>query len=318
MPNVTFINDTQVPLHICLKQVSPLHYANSVPANGGKATVHTGKVWFTIQARIDRGDNSYDRFQTYAPIAAVTIGVLSVASGAIYIAGASAAAGGTVAAVSAVAARVSAAVATHTPTAKRLLKYATKGQTVAKIGQVVGIGGGAIAGAKTASEGKEVEKKKPVDQQLKDKAAQASKSALRKLLQGSVVSSAGWYIDRDRTIRITGGPHASMADDLLVIETDTTVPFTIVDETGKTVAVGNQNGGEPVPATDAPEDELDDTEDAAKLNPAPGSSIAMGIGSITAAAAATGGASVLQAEGRQQETTHDGYWMRTLQDEKRH
>ncbi|KAJ1032075.1 hypothetical protein NDA13_002450 [Ustilago tritici] len=311
MPNVTIINDTQVPLHICLKQVSPLHYANSVPPDGGRATMHTGKVWFTIQARIDRGDNSYDKFQTFAPIAAVTIGALSLGAGAVYFAGASAAAGGTVAAVSAVGARISAAVASHTPTVKRLMKYASKGQTVAKIAQVVGIGGGALASAKGATG-----KSKPVEQQLKDKAAQASKSALRKLLQGSVVSSAGWYIDRDRTIRITGGPRASVTQDgLLVIETDTTVPFTLVDETGKTVAIGNQDGAEPVPASaaaEADDDELDDTEDAAKLNPRPGHAVAMGIGSATAAAAGVGAASVLQAEGKQQEKKKDGFWMRTL------
>ncbi|SPC65026.1 uncharacterized protein UHOD_00072 [Ustilago sp. UG-2017b] len=311
MPNVTIINDTQVPLHICLKQVSPLHYANSVPPDGGRATMHTGKVWFTIQARIDRGDNSYDKFQTFAPIAAVTIGALSLGAGAVYFAGASAAAGGTVAAVSAVGARISAAVASHTPTVKRLMKYASKGQTVAKIAQVVGIGGGALASAKGATG-----KSKPVEQQLKDKAAQASKSALRKLLQGSVVSSAGWYIDRDRTIRITGGPRASVTQDgLLVIETDTTVPFTLVDETGKTVAIGNQDGAEPVPASaaaEADDDELDDTEDAAKLNPRPGHAVAMGIGSATAAAAGVGAAPVLQAEGKQQEKKKDGFWMRTL------
>lgn len=308
MPNVTFINDTQVPLNICLKQVSPLHYANSVPPNGGRASMHTGKVWFTIQARIDRGDNGYDKFQTYAPIAAVTIGALSLGAGAIYFAGASVAAGGTVAAVSAAAARISAAVATHTPTAKRLLKYASKGQTVAKIGQVVGIGGGALAGAKGANG-----KTKPVDQQLKDKAAQASKSALQKLLQGSVLSSAGWYIDRDRTIRITGGPKASTTSDgLLVIETDTTVPFTLVDETGKVVAVGNQAGGDPVPKSQAAKDELDDTEDVAKLNGPPGESVSMAIGSATAAAAAPGAAPVLRAEGKQQQKKKDGFWMRTL------
>ncbi|TKY90057.1 hypothetical protein EX895_000055 [Sporisorium graminicola] len=295
MPKVTIINDTQVPLNICLKQVSPLHYANSVPPNGGRATMHTGRVWFTIQARIDRGDNGYDKFQTYAPIAAITVGALSLGAGAIYFAGVSAAAGGTVAAVSAVAARVSTAVATHTPTVKRLLKYASKGQTVAKIGQVVGIGGGALAGAKGANG-----KTKPVDQQLKDKAAQASKSALKKLLQGSVVSSAGWYIDRDRTIRITGGPKASLADGLLVIETDTTVPFTLVDETGKTVAVGNQAGGDPVPHIRTEGDDLDATEDAAKLNQPPGSSVAMGVGSATTAAAQT------------QKKKKDGFWMRVL------
>ncbi|GAC96595.1 hypothetical protein PHSY_004177 [Pseudozyma hubeiensis SY62] len=309
MPKVVIINDTQVPLNICLKQVSPLHYANKVPPNGGRATMHTGRVWFTIQARIDRGDNGYDKFQTYAPIAAITIGAVSLGAGAIYFAGAAAAAGGAAAAASAVAARITAVVATHTPTAKRLLKYASKGQTVAKIGQVVGIGGGALAGAKGANG-----KPKPVDQQLKDKAAQASKSALQKLLQGSVLSSAGWYIDRDRTIRITGGPKATITDaGLLVIETDTTVPFTLVDETGKTVAVGNQAPGDPVPASvAAPADGLDHTEDAAKLNTPPGASVAMGIGSATAAAAGPGGAPVLQAEGRTQKKKKDGFWMRTL------
>ncbi len=128
-----------------------------------------------------------------------------------------------------------------------------------------------------------------------------------------MLSSAGWYIDRDRTIRITGGPRAAIEDGLLVIETDTTVPFTLVDETGKTVAVGNQDGAEAVPEDETGEDDdLDDTEDAAKLNPPVGSTLAMGIGSATAAAAGTGGAPVLQAEGRQQEKTKDGFWMRTL------
>lgn len=64
MPTVKIINDTSVPLHICLSQVSPLHYANSVPPKGGSATMRVGRVWFTIQARIDRGDNGYDKFQT--------------------------------------------------------------------------------------------------------------------------------------------------------------------------------------------------------------------------------------------------------------
>ncbi|PWZ03036.1 hypothetical protein BCV70DRAFT_10127 [Testicularia cyperi] len=306
MPTVTFINDTQVPLNICLKQVSPLHYANSVPPNGGRATMHTGKVWFTIQARIDRGGNGYDKFQTFAPIAAITIGALSIGAGAIYLAGATAAAGGTAAAVSAVAARISAVAATHTPTFKRLLKYANKGQKVAQIGQVVGIGGGALAGARSGSG-----KNKTVEEQLRDKGAQASKSALQKLLQGSVLSSSGWYIDRDRTIRITGGPNATMADGVLVVETDTTVPFNLVDESGKTVAVGNQDGGDPVPASQRVDDDDDDTEDVAKLNGQPGQSVGMGVGAATAAAAATGGAPVLQAEGQKQKKK-DGFWMRTL------
>lgn len=305
MPQVTFINDTQVPLHICLKQVSPLHYANSVPPQGGRATLHTGKVWFTIQARIDRGDNTYDKFQTWAPIAGISIGALSLGAGAIYFVGASAAAGGTVAAMSAVAARLSAVVATHTPTFKRLMGYASKGQTVAKIGQVVGIGGGALAGAKSANS-------KTPDQHIKDKAAQASKSILKKLLQGSVLSSAGWYIDKDRVIRIQGGPVATTTPEgLLVIETDTTVPFTLIDETGKTVAVGNQDGGDPVPASEQEDDEYT-TGDPASLRTS-GETITVGLGSAAAAAAAPGGAPVLQADGKKQ--GKESLWRRMLKDD---
>ena len=37
MPNVTIINDTQVPLNICLKQVSPLH--KGAVSNGLRAWV---------------------------------------------------------------------------------------------------------------------------------------------------------------------------------------------------------------------------------------------------------------------------------------
>lgn len=303
MPQVTFINDTQVPLHICLKQVSPLHYANSVPPQGGTAILHTGKVWFTIQARIDRGDNTYDKFQTWAPIAGISVGVLSLGAGAIYFAGASAAAGGTVAAVSAVAARISAAVATHTPTFKRLMGYASKGQTVAKVGQIVGIGGGALAGAKSANS-------KSTSQHYTDKAAEASKSILKKLLQGSVLSSAGWYIDKDRVIRIQGGPNATTTPEgVLVIETDTTVPFTLVDETGKTVAVGNQDGGDPVPVQEGDDDI---TDDPAQLK-ASGETITVGLGSAAAAAAAPGGAPVLQADGKKQ--GKESLWRRMLKDE---
>lgn len=64
MPTVRIYNDTQVPLHITLKQLSPLHYQNSVPPNGGLATLRAGAVWFTIEARIDRGDNAYNRWNT--------------------------------------------------------------------------------------------------------------------------------------------------------------------------------------------------------------------------------------------------------------
>lgn len=72
MPTVTLINDTLLPLHISLKQVSPLYYANNVPPSGGKAVFKPGSVWFTIEARIaritkegnDRAENEYTRWDT--------------------------------------------------------------------------------------------------------------------------------------------------------------------------------------------------------------------------------------------------------------
>ncbi len=55
MPTITLVNDTSVPLHISLKQVSPLYYENNVPPSGGKAVFkNVGPVWFTIEARIAR------------------------------------------------------------------------------------------------------------------------------------------------------------------------------------------------------------------------------------------------------------------------
>jgi hypothetical protein len=167
---------------------------------------------------------------------------------------------------------------------------------------VVGIGGGAFAGTKNAQG-----KTKTVDEQLRDRAAEASKLALQKLLQGSVLSSSGWYIDRDRTIRIMGGPNATMTNGFLVIETDTTVPFRLVDETGRTVAVGNQDGGDPVPLLVS--SLFDKTEEAARLSNA----LTTGVGSALLSAAAPSAAPILKAQAQQQKK--DGFWKRVLKGE---
>ena len=71
--------------------------------------------------------------------------------------------------------------------------------------------------------------------------------ALRNLLEGSVLSSHGWLMSSDRTLRIVGGPRAIEVEGFLVIETDTYEPFRVVDEKGKTV-------GEGVEALPAPEE----------------------------------------------------------------
>lgn len=216
----------------------------------------------------------------YAPIAAVTIGALSLGAGAIYVA----AAGGTAAAMASLSARIGASVAAATPTAKRLYKLAQRGQKVARVGQVVGIGGGAAATAASKS--------------LEDHATSAGKSALKRLLQGSVLSSPGWLMDRDRTFRITGGPRASVVDGLLVIETDTTVPFELKDESGKTVAMGNQDGGDKVPKNEIVNDINDATEAIAKLSPS--------VKAAMVAATATGAAPALPTKKK------DGLFMRMI------
>lgn len=45
----------QVPLHVALKHISPLHYVTVEPNGGSQTITKVGHVWFTIEARIDRG-----------------------------------------------------------------------------------------------------------------------------------------------------------------------------------------------------------------------------------------------------------------------
>lgn len=55
MPSIEIINDTNVPLHIALRHISPIHFVNNVPPQGGKAVFpHVGRVWFTVEARVAR------------------------------------------------------------------------------------------------------------------------------------------------------------------------------------------------------------------------------------------------------------------------
>ncbi|PWN44188.1 hypothetical protein IE81DRAFT_37343 [Ceraceosorus guamensis] len=266
MPHVQVINETQLPLHISLRQISPLHYQNNV-LPGNKADFHCGRVWFTIEARIDRGgdnDGSYSKFETFAAPVAVTLTVLSLGAGAVYVA----AAGGASAAFASVSARVGAAAASHAPTARRLYKYARKGQRVVQIGQVLGIGGGAIAGKRLAEKetpsAEQEGRQKPhtgVSSKVQDEGEQKSqgllgglldwdekkrvkeaKKVLKGLLEGSVVSSAGWYMGGDRVIRIKGGPRATQLEDILVIETDTLEDFVVTGDEAPASSLHEENG----------------------------------------------------------------------------
>ncbi|KAK0557700.1 hypothetical protein OC846_000267 [Tilletia horrida] len=247
MPQIRIVNDTQVPLHIALTQVGPLHWQNNVEP-GQTAVLKPGPVFFTIQARIARGvNNEYDNLQRFLPIAVVSVSVVTLGVGAVYFAGAYAAAGS----ASAVAANISAQLATKAPTVRKLYRYARKYQTVARIGNMIGIGGSMLAGTKVvAAEQQQAEEQQETQSSLfggfmrkktkkeEKKQTKESMKILQGLVAGSVVSSPGWYLNRDRTLRIVGGPRATQVDDLLIIETDTLEPFRIIEEDGKTLAKG--------------------------------------------------------------------------------
>lgn len=155
------------------------------------------------------------------------------------------------AAIATIGARVGATAAASAPTARRLYKYARKGQHIVQVGEVIGIGGGALLGKKAAGaqqgEAATSETKQSSTFGLDENArVKEAKRVLKGLLEGSVVSSAGWYMKGERTIRIKGGPRATMMDGLLVIETDTLEAFEVVsddpvDEDGK-AAFGDGTG----------------------------------------------------------------------------
>ncbi|KDN53456.1 hypothetical protein K437DRAFT_271677 [Tilletiaria anomala UBC 951] len=273
MPQVKIINDTLLPLHICLKQVSPLYYANNIEPSGGEAVFNPGAVWFTIEARIaqikkesEKAENEYTRWDTYVPIAAVSVAVLSLGVGAVYVAGTAAATGS----ISGMLTAISTDMAVSLPTVRRLYKYAKQGQRVVHIGQVIGIGNESsltnkLAGVTTATPGTSSSGNKwrwlgkkqgsPEDakalnkaegkgqgQQLQRKAEKEVENsvarALKNLLDGSVLSSYGWFMSKERTLHIIGGPRATEVEGFLVIETDTYEPFRIVDEKGEIVGIG--------------------------------------------------------------------------------
>lgn len=67
--SVSICNLTAVIINIALKQVSPLYYENKV-FPGNCATFQTGRVWFTVEARIwANGSNDYNEAQKILPAA---------------------------------------------------------------------------------------------------------------------------------------------------------------------------------------------------------------------------------------------------------
>lgn len=244
MPQIIIKNETQVPLHISLRHISPIHFQNNI-APGKAAVFKTGRVWFTIEARIARGgtdDNSYTLIDSIAAPLAVSLCAVSLGAGAVWVAGAATAAGGVTAAVTTISARVGAAAASQAPTARRLYKYARQGQRFVQIGQVIGLGGGALLGKKAAEAQQGGPAKSELERKQDEKGGKSwfnfeenkklkeAKKVLKGLLEGSVVHSQGWYFGKDRSIYIRGGPRATEVDGLLIIETDTLEPFEVVSE----------------------------------------------------------------------------------------
>jgi methylmalonyl-CoA mutase cobalamin-binding subunit len=267
MPNVTIVNDTQVPLHIALRHISPIHFVNNVPPGGQAVFKHVGRVWFTIEARIARSagerkssqddqaphehdlkkkhhddddsyrarlrrakeNNEYTILQSVAAPVAVSVAALSLGAGAIYLGAVASAAGGVSAAVSSTVSSVSASAASQAPTVQRFYKYAMKGYQVAQIGSVVGIGGKALSDS-TKQEKAEPAASTTTTTTTTKEHVNTVKEALGYLITNSAVKSHGWYMKKDRTFRIRGGPKAAELENWVIIETDTLTPFEIVSD----------------------------------------------------------------------------------------
>ncbi|PWN36500.1 uncharacterized protein FA14DRAFT_186713 [Meira miltonrushii] len=278
MPRVVIKNETEVPLHIALRHISPIHFINNVAPGQEAVFPHVGRVWFTVEARIarranvDQNDgeeekteaqvaasassssnnkkdkkrerreaveknNEYTMLQAVAAPVAVSVAALSLGAGAIYVGMAAGAAGGVSAALSTISAQVSTAAASQVPTARRLYKYAQKGQKVVQIGQVLGIGGGALLGNRAAiaqsKQHDEVVRAEQHDEltgQADIERIKKVKEVLMGLIEKSALRSHGWYMKGDRTILIRGGPKAAEVDQWLIIETDTVTPFEVLSE----------------------------------------------------------------------------------------
>jgi hypothetical protein len=246
MPKVVIKNETEVPLHIALRHISPIHFINNVAPGQEAVFPHVGRVWFTVEARIarranvDQNDgegekvdkkekkrerreaveknNEYTMLQAVAAPVAVSVAALSLGAGAIYVGMAAGAAGGVSAAISSISAQVSTAAASQVPTARRLYKYAQKGQKVVQIGQILGIGGGALLGNRAAiAQTKQHEEGARAVEAHDELTGQADIERIKKvkeILMGLIEKS----------------PKAAEVDRWLIIETDTVTPFEVLSE----------------------------------------------------------------------------------------
>lgn len=76
---VSICNLTNVILNVALLQIGPLYFQNKV-LPGDCVDFKTGRVWFTVEVKVwKNGTNNYNNAQRGLPIAAMSLGVPSVA-----------------------------------------------------------------------------------------------------------------------------------------------------------------------------------------------------------------------------------------------
>lgn len=196
---VSIINKTNLVLNIALLQLSPLYFENGVPPNG-TMTRRVGKVWFGIQAKWDLFENRYSDGQNVAVISTTSIAAIlgAITAGVAFAPGA--AAGAAAAGTSSAMAIKASAVTTRT-----LAGVGIRGALAGKVasgtlGTVVG-GTGALVG--------NVVRFRHIIHMGASAFTAASASQIMDAVNDwgrSAVVVHGWYLGRDRTFEIRGGP----------------------------------------------------------------------------------------------------------------
>nr|CAG8599239.1 11359_t:CDS:1 [Entrophospora candida] len=81
--SMSIVNETNVPLNVALKQLTPLYYQNSMKP-GETMYRNTGAVHWTVEAFVDWGENSqYSDWQSIIPIGLLSLGIVMTATGAV-------------------------------------------------------------------------------------------------------------------------------------------------------------------------------------------------------------------------------------------
>ncbi|KIP09051.1 hypothetical protein PHLGIDRAFT_12245 [Phlebiopsis gigantea 11061_1 CR5-6] len=195
MPTAHIHNCTSLPLHISLKQLTPLYYENYVQP-GGSMTRYPGQVWFTIEARLadpEQPKREYDDWDNILPIAMYSVGGILAAGGLLVGAGVAGVAGAALA-------EGGALLEWALANAAWLATAARAGAIAVQVGSCIGVGTGAAEGMKA-------------------------------LMEEDVVNVKGWYMSGERNFYISGGPQAVVKDGKTYIDLEKPYPpFTVDDK----------------------------------------------------------------------------------------